>query len=311
MGRRLAPWLVSALIVASLALRGEGTRAAPALRIAITIDDLPPSRALPAGYTPERLIEQLTATLQRHGVRHATGFVIGERVANEPRAAAALAPFQAAGYGLGNHTHSHPALGQLALADFLADVARADPIVRALAPSQAHYFFRFPYLQEGRTPEERRRATHALAALGYLSAPVTIDFFDWSYAEPHASCVALGDKAGREALEARYLQAADAALTWSESAAERLLARSLPHVLLLHANPITVERLDALLTLYERRGAVFVSLAEALADPAYAVESEGGNWLAARARALGQRFSPSAAVPYDPDAPCAEPLRSP
>ena len=76
----------------------------------------------------------------------------------------------------------------------------------------------------------------------------------------------------------------------------------MPQVLLIHANLLNAEALPDLLEMFRRRGYRFVSLAEALADPAYErpdtfVGRYGSSWLHRWARVDGRE------VRWEPDAP--------
>lgn len=240
------------------------------LRIAITFDDLPGSLELPRGYDSERLIVELVGALRAHRVKHATGFVIGERLSSDPRGKAALAHWSDSGYEFGNHSYSHKSFAELG-SGYFADATRWEPTMRALERSarQPLRFFRYPYLQEGRDAVERAQLASGLSRLGYTLARVSLDFRDWEWADAYNRCIDQQDAAGEAALSRSYLDYAHTSLGWTLAATEEQLHRPLTHVLLLHANLATARNLDALLTYYEQQGAEFVSLAEALADPAF------------------------------------------
>jgi peptidoglycan/xylan/chitin deacetylase (PgdA/CDA1 family) len=271
------------------------------LRIAITVDDLPSSVLLAPGYTSERLIDEMVRTLEAHGVRHATGFVIGERVDGDPTGRAALARWARAGFEFGNHSYSHRHLEQLGADDYFADVARMEPAMRVLEREthQSARYFRYPFLEEGRSTVERKQLTTALGQLGYTLARVSLDFNDWAWADPYARCLARNDTRALAVLSASYLEYASASLDWSVQAARQVLRRPIPHVLLLHANVVTAQNLDALLSEYERQGAQFVPLAEALSDSAYEAdyEARGGNMLALASQSNGRPLPPAQVRP--------------
>jgi peptidoglycan-N-acetylglucosamine deacetylase len=259
----------------------RAARVPASLKLAITIDDLPRSESLPPGYTSLLLLDELVATLRAHGVAHATGFVIGARVGADTTSRAALAAWTRAGHELGNHSYSHRSLDELGTDLYLSDIARTDPLLRELDRGAAPRSFRYPYLEEGRTPQQRAVLSRGIAQLGYTVARVSVDFSDWAWGDPYARCMARGDDAALQLLSQSYVQHASASLEWSIQAARQVLRRPLVHVLLLHANVATARTLDALLTEYERLGAQFVPLAEALSDPAYTAEYDGsgGNLL--------------------------------
>jgi hypothetical protein len=81
-----------------------------------------------------------------------------------------------------------------------------------------------------------------------------------------------------------------------------VLGYELPQVALLHANLLHADALGDLLAMYTRHGYRFVSLDEALEDPAYArpdpyVGRHGNSWLHRWARGDGRE------VRWEPDAP--------
>ncbi|HEY6881477.1 MAG TPA: polysaccharide deacetylase family protein [Polyangiales bacterium] len=275
----LPPWSVLGLLLSALwFLLPEAAGAeepVPAkVRVAITFDDLPASAALPPGYDSERLLSELIATLKAHGVRNATGFVIGARVAEERSGSSALLRWVAAGHEVGNHSYSHHSFEELG-DGYFRDVARMALALRPLEARQRMRFFRYPYLQEGRTAAERKLLFSGLSQLGYTLARVSMDFRDWEWADAYNRCLARGASAELATLRASYLQQATAAFSWTLEATEQLLHRPLTHVLLLHANVATAHNLDALLTAYEKLGAEFVPLTEALADPIYTADYRG------------------------------------
>ncbi len=278
--------------------RGSGE-----IRLAITIDDMPGSAALPDGYTHVRLMTELVSALRGHGVANATGFVIGERVVGSPDSRAVLEIWLQAGYELGNHTYWHRPLDQVSVPQFLDDLAQMDPIMKEVATwsGRAPRYFRYPYLEEGRTSEDRKLLTRTLAEYGYTSVRVALDFSDWAWADPYARCMRRGDSHALALLSRSYLENAGAYLAWSVAAAHRLGRPSLPQVLLLHANVATAQNLDALLSKYERAGVRYVSLAEALSDPAYTAEypASGGNVLTLLGAATHRTLSPWLASPLN------------
>jgi len=57
-------------------------------------------------------------------------------------------------------------------------------------------------------------------------------------------------------------------LDWADGAAKKIYGRRIPQVLLMHAGAFDAQMIEPLLAAYEKRGVRFVSLDEALADPA-------------------------------------------
>jgi peptidoglycan-N-acetylglucosamine deacetylase len=264
---------------------------ATASEIAITFDDLPSHGALPAGTSRGALVDVLIATLKRHGVAGAVGFVNAGKMSLGPEYSAIVATWVAAGYSIGNHTLSHVDLDRTEVADYLADVDRNDTILASESRGQPFKLFRYPFLHEGETPQKRDAVRAALHARGYRVAPVTVHFHDWAWNDAYVRCVSRGDAEGADAAKRGLLRDADAALEWSEQTARLLIGRPVKHIMLLHLAAIHAAVLDDLLDRYARRGAQFVPVANAITDPIYEIDPGVvgyGNFLLQLARATGR-----------------------
>lgn len=265
---------------AATAHSGHGPGHHP-VRLAITVDDLPGGGPEIGGFTHPRIVSDIVATLKAHGVRRATGFVVGVMLENHPERKAALDRWVDAGFEVGNHTYSHSSLAESGLKAYLADIEKNRPLIEELErrTHQSAHYFRYPYLEEGRTEAERRTLGHYLGSHHYTVARVSYDFSDWAWAGPHGRCLEHGDEQAISLLQQSYLANASAYLAWSVAAAHEIVGHSVPQVLLLHANLATASNLDALLTSLEHEGVRYVPLSEALSDPMYTADyaSSGGN----------------------------------
>ena len=90
----------------------------------------------------------------------------------------------------------------------------------------------------------------------------------------------------------------DTTAAYFEALEHALFGRPIAHVLLVHANALNADHLGRLLRVYRRRGYRFVSLDDALADPAYRspdsyVGRAGTSWL--------QRWALHRGVAFDPE----------
>ncbi|MBW3552548.1 MAG: polysaccharide deacetylase family protein [Gemmatimonadetes bacterium] len=247
--------------------------------LAITIDDLPWVGPLPPGRDRAAATRQILAALEAHGVR-ATGFVNCGRV--QP-GAPILGAWLDAGQALGNHTSEHMDLNRAEPAAWAADARECDAFLRELT-GESSLPFRYPYLHRGPTAERLRAGRAVLEALGSTVAPVTIDTGDWIIDDAYVAALEAGDDARARAIADAYLAHVTRAARHYRQVAEERLGRDVPHILLLHANALLAEQLDALLTRLEQEGFRFVPLERALEDPVYALEDDyigpdGLSWL--------------------------------
>lgn len=311
MRRRPGLRILAALALALAASPGTTADAAPApgRRLAVTIDDLP---ANPAGSvakdpaTQTAMTRKLLATLAAWSIP-AVGFVNegaldvpGETAAEREERIAVLRLWTDAGLELGNHTYSHRSLNREPLDAFQADVVRGEAVTRALlaGSGKSLRYFRHPFLQVGLELDKRRAFERFLAERGYTVAPVTVDNDEWIFAAVYADALRRGDPAAAERVANEYLAYMEQVFGFVEEVSRRLLGRELPQVLLIHANALNADHLDALAARIEARGYRYVTLEEALRDPAYSrpddyVGAWGLSWLHHWEVTEGKKRSPS------------------
>ncbi len=242
---------------------------APAQQIAFTWDDLPAHSTLPPGETRVEIGRKLIAAMKDAHMPPVYGFVNGVQTEKEPLSTPMLKEWRDAGLPLGNHTWSHMNLNQRSLEDWEADVLKNEPLLTSLMGNQDWHWLRYPYLAEGDTAEKREGARKFLAEHGYKIAAVTMSFGDYLYNEPYARCVAKNDTAAIAQLEASYLTAADAEISYGRALSKALYGRDIPYVLLMHVGAFDARMLPRLLKLYREKGFSFVSLEDAEKDAFY------------------------------------------
>jgi peptidoglycan/xylan/chitin deacetylase (PgdA/CDA1 family) len=222
----------------------------------------------------ERITEDLMRVLGDHGVS-ATGFVnegkleIAGHV--DPRRVALLQCWIDAGHELGNHGHSHLDLHRVETDAWMEDVVRGERVTRRLLEARGRRlrWFRHPYLHVGQSVEVQQRTARFLAERGYEVAPVTIDNGEWRYGSAYSVAYNAGDEKLMHRLGEDYVRYMLDVVDFYEGQSEAILGRTIPQVLLIHAYALNADWLDRLLDELEARGYRWISLAEALEDPAY------------------------------------------
>lgn len=235
------------------------------------MDDLPAHGPRVDGLTWLTIHERLLDAFASHEVPQVYGFVNADKMEHSPELRKPLEAWTAAGHPLGNHTYSHPSLRQIGLDDYFADIAKNEPLLDALALNGSRTpTFRYPYLLEGMSREDTIAIRAHLDGRGYRTAPVTVDFYDWAFNAAFARCTAAGNARAVKAIEKTYMAHALEMLAWSDAAAQALYGRRIPHVLLIHSGAINAGLIEPLLEAMESAGVEWISLDDALADPAYA-----------------------------------------
>jgi peptidoglycan-N-acetylglucosamine deacetylase len=254
-----------------------GATAVPVMRaqeISITIDDLPAHSVLPPGEIRLAVADKILKALGEAHVPPTYGFVNGVKVNEVPSDVSVLDAWRAQGNLLGNHTWSHMSLNANAAVQFEADVAQNEPIIRDRMSGQDWKWLRFPYLQEGNTPEKRAEVRRFLALHGYRIAAVTMSFGDYLWNEPYARCSDKGDMKSIHLLEDSYLHAAEEEADYEVTLSNSLYGHTIPFVLLMHIGAFDAWMFAQLLALYQRKGFRLVTLAAAQKDNFYASDMD-------------------------------------
>jgi len=282
---------VKHLAISLLACALFQTPGSPSRAVAITIDDLP--RGGDGG--PRRLadIRSMTERLMRpfrDGKIPVIGFV-NARAENDIGADGLrqiLGLWLDAGATLGNHTYSHININDVSLEAYTDDIVKGEPAIRTAldARGQKLAFFRHPFLFTGPTEEKKRGMQAFLDARGYRVAPVTIDDADYMYA-------ALYTKPEFHArVRKEYVPYMESVVAFFETRSVEVVGREFPQILLIHASQMNADLMPDLLAMFRKRGYRFVTLDQALADPAYALPETyvgrgGFSWIHRWSRAKG------------------------
>jgi peptidoglycan/xylan/chitin deacetylase (PgdA/CDA1 family) len=258
---------------ALLCLAATSVDAAPPRTMAVTVDDLPWSAttALDAARADGHHRRLLDA-LKKSGAP-AVGFVNEDKLerdgAVDPARRQMLADWLDAGFELGNHTYGHVDLHSTPVGDYERAILDGERETRALlaARNATPRWFRHPYLRAGRDAATRTRVEAFLAEHGYRVAPVTLDNSEWIFAAAYRKTA---DAATKERIAHEYVDYMDAKIAYYEDQSRRIVGREVAQVLLLHANELNADAYGALAARIVERGYAFVTLEEALRDPAYA-----------------------------------------
>jgi peptidoglycan/xylan/chitin deacetylase (PgdA/CDA1 family) len=260
--------------------------------VVVTVDDLP--GALPGNdfalgdlKVLQKINRGIPAILKAHHA-WAVGFVnerklqvSGERDAR----AEMLQMWLDAGLTLGNHTYEHTDFNAATLQKFEDETIRGEAVTRVLmkVSGQTEKYFRHPYLNTGSTAEAKTAFEQFLKDRNYIIAPVTVEDGDYVFNDVLAQAAEKKDKKLEAKAKQAYLDYVDTVFDYFEKDSLADFNREVPQVFLIHDNQINLECLDAVLTKLEKRGYKFISLDEALADPAYSTPDlyvgDGASWL--------------------------------
>jgi peptidoglycan/xylan/chitin deacetylase (PgdA/CDA1 family) len=243
-------------------------------QVAITIDDLPHSGWGMASTFPE--LQRFTKAFLEPLERAHTPFI---GFVNE-RSRTNLTPGQLrslldmwldAGGDLGNHTATHPDLNRISLEKYEQEIVAGEAVTRAALEARGRRlrYFRHPFLHAGQDIETKRRLEQWLGAHGYAVAPVTLDNSDYIFASVYAAALPHEDYKKAGGILVEYIRYMQSIVDFFDLRSIEVLGRRLPQILLIHASELNRDSMPALVVMFRKSGYTFVSLEEALKDPAY------------------------------------------
>lgn len=306
-----APWRTP-LTLLFLILSGTADAQVAGKTMAVTMDDLPLNTASRTGNAElERITTRLLGQIRTAGAP-VTAFVnegkLEVRGRREAERVKQLKRWLDAGIELGNHTFAHKSQNDVSVEEAKEDIRKGKRTIDELyaARGTRPHWFRHPYLQTGRDSATRNALTAYLDSLGYRIAPVTVDNSDWLFAAAYENAVAEGDSAGMRSIAGAYLPYMLECVRYYERMADTLFGRPVAQTLLMHANRLNGDHAAELFRLLRTEGYSFVTLDEALRDPAYASPDaffgKGGvSWLHRWAWTRGHRGAFYAGEPDVPE----------
>lgn len=279
---------LAAAAIGPISVLAQG--AAPATReMVLSFDDVP----VVATCAPDairQITARLTDVLERRGIPSAA-LVTPIECVNPTLLRETLRRWREVGATIGNHSHTHPDLNGTPTEAYFDGIQRAQERIDEAVPTGGRWF-RPPYLHTGNDRAKKEALAAYLADEGYRMAPVTVDNQEWVYAGVYDAAVEAGDAALAERALDGYLRHLEESVVFYEDLSRAVFGREIPQVLLLHANQLNADHLDAVIDLLEARGYGFISLETATQDPAYASEDpyvgpRGLSWLQRWALAKG------------------------
>ncbi len=252
-------------------------------QVAITIDDLPRGGdGGPRTYASIRaMTEKLLQPFREQRIPVIGFFNEGRETDCSPEEVRRILDLWLdSGAELGNHSRSHLNLNTVPVEQYTADILAGEPMLRAVlgARGKKLEFFRHPFLFTGPTPDIKRQVQQFLDAHGYRVAPVTLDDSDYEFAALYTR------PEYKERVRREYVPYMESIAAFFEQRSVEVVGREIPQILLIHASQLNADLMPDLLAMFRQRGYRFVSLGEALADPAYRLPEEyvgrgGFSWI--------------------------------
>ena len=231
-----------------------------AKEIAITFDDSP--RKASGYFDGPTRAKELIQQLKQNQVGQVAFFSVSSRLDEE--GLARLKMYAEAGHIIANHTHSHPNINNLSLAEFEKEFLLADKALKQF--KNYRKLFRFPYLREGDTLEKRDGMRRILTENGYFNAYITLNNYDWYIEHLFQKAIKEGNEVDFKQLGKFYVDVLMESIEYYDQMAVNHLDRSPKHVLLLHEMDISALFIGNLIKELRNKGWKIINSEEAYKD---------------------------------------------
>jgi peptidoglycan/xylan/chitin deacetylase (PgdA/CDA1 family) len=192
-----------------------------------------------------------------------------------------LANWVATGLELGNHTFAHGDYNHVPFRVFTKSIISGERITKEILNKRNRQinYFRHPFLHVGNTKSKADSLNDFLEKHNYVVAPVTIDNEDYVFAFAYTRAKQKNDATLMNKIGHDYINYMEKKINYYEKQSNHLFGRNISQILLIHASSLNSDYLNSLIALYKANNYVFVSMDNALKDPAYKTEiTVFGNW---------------------------------
>jgi peptidoglycan/xylan/chitin deacetylase (PgdA/CDA1 family) len=260
--RDLIQLLGAGLAASAIGPRNAQAAAAPP-EVSITMDDLNLFGADEA--TALQRNETILRAFRAHSIKAAI-FVCAANI-DTPLGPRLLKQWNDDGHIIANHTYSHRNYENSDFTQYWHDILRCEALIKDYP--QFRRLFRFPYLKEGKTAEQRDRLRAFLAEHGYRNGAVTIDASDWYIDDRLRKRLGTDAKADTSGFRDYYLRHILDRSNYYDSVAHQGLGRSVRHTLLVHHSVLNALYLGDVLDQYKKMGWKLIDAAHAYEDPVF------------------------------------------
>lgn len=290
------PFSAAIALMAAIVTAHSGPAASERI-VALTFDDLPYAGRLQGSEDAGRATDGILSALKRHGAP-ASGFVTSRNIFREGQVdhrMDLLRRWIREGHPLENHTWSHPDFQRTPLERYQDDAIKGDTIPRLLMAEAGlePRYFRHPMNHTGKSVEEKAAFEDFMKERGYAIIPFTVEHADYLYNALYEEALRRGDEEEARRLGDAYMAHLAQALDFAEGLSRETFGREIPQIFLAHANTINGRYMEAMLHLFEERGYRFVTVDDALSDPALRTRDDyvgpsGISWIHRWRRTLGK-----------------------
>lgn len=249
------------------------------VKVAITVDDLFqwPDVEHQNGFSPASCSSSLIRAFAANGVSDVYAFSATFALDDHPRLTSVLDDWCAAGHHIGGHTHFHACLNWLGAQRYIEDIDQSHELIEPWVAHAPSRYFRFAMDMLGDTRSKTDEVMTHLARTGYMHAPISHWFYDTQFVFPYDRAKRLDKEDDAAWLRDKFVETAVSCLRGQVAASRQNLGRCPAHISLIHNSAIAADTYDRVLEAYAQAGVEFISLEQAMRDPANLIVVPGAN----------------------------------
>ena len=205
----------------------------------------------------------------------AIGFVNGERISDGdkfyPVRANIVRMWRDAGLEVGIGNYKHAGFYDTPYDDYVAGVEKNESVTKKLLAEKdlKLQYFSYPYLNTGKSADDKTRFEKWLKDRGLRSIPYTIDNSEWMYSYAYDMARMDNDVGTMTEVRVAFIKYMDQMFGHYEAYSQEMFGRQIAQTMVLTPSRLVADSADDLFAMIEKRGYKFVSMDEALKDPAY------------------------------------------
>ena len=250
----------------------------------------------------------LIQELKEHKVP-AIGFLQGSMVSDGDK----LFPVRAniarlwrdAGLEVGLGGFKHVWLQNTPVDEYIANIEKNERVAKQLlGETTTPRFFSYPFLNTGKSVDDKARVESWLASHGYTSVKYTFDNNEWMYSYAYDMARNDNDLNTMKEIREAYLAYMGKMFEHFEAYSTEMFGRDIPQTLVLTPSRLVTDTADEFFGMAAKRGYSFIAIDEAQSDEAYRTKENftgdsGISWFERWAMAKGSKLRPEPEVDAD------------
>lgn len=243
------------------------------VKVAMSVDDLFTWRGMPfaESHPPAQTAQLLIDAFAQHGHPPVYSFSSTAPVDANPEFGEVFEQWTEAGHHVGNHTHFHASLNWVKPDVYIDDIKRSEDVIGGYVDRAPTKYFRYCMDMWGNSADKTAQVQAWLAKAGYMPAPLSYWFYDAQFAVPYLRALHDKDEDVRNRIIDLFVETAIDQFIRQVTASYQILGRQQIHIGLLHGTAVTGDAADRVLAGLKGLGVEFVTLEEAMADPANSI----------------------------------------